>query len=115
MTAPDDTEAFDTALGQAIIARRYALGMRQVELSELLRADGVNWSQGTLSKVEIGTRPVRFSEVGALAKALGTTPDHLADPASIAHQAGQAAQVLDAAIRTLQELKATLQPGDDRP
>ncbi|SDU70607.1 Helix-turn-helix [Gordonia westfalica] len=40
-----------------------------------MREAGVNWSQGTLSRVENGDRPLRFSEADALAAALDTTPD----------------------------------------
>ena len=40
-----------------------------------MRDAGVNWSQGTLSRVENGDRPLRFSEAGALAAALDTTRD----------------------------------------
>lgn len=112
----EESSVFDRALGQAIIARRTALGMRQIELSQALRANGVNWSQGTLSKVELGTRPVRFSEVGVLAATLETTPDQLGDPDAIEQQSKLASHVLDAAIRALQELKeATLQPGASNP
>lgn len=69
----------DQEIGQLIASRRNDLAMSQAQLTEELKAAGVHWSQGTLSKVENGDRPVRLSEGPALANALGIKPYQLFD------------------------------------
>ncbi|QKT12171.1 helix-turn-helix domain-containing protein [Rhodococcus sp. W8901] len=61
----------DEAVGKRIEDLRSARGLSQGQLSDLVRAAGLNWSQGTVSRVEAGTRPVRFTEAFTVAKALG--------------------------------------------
>lgn len=61
----------DEAVGKRIEDLRTSRDLSQGELSDLLRAAGLNWSQGTVSRVEAGTRPVRFTEAFTVAKALG--------------------------------------------
>lgn len=46
------------------------MGLSQAELSERLRDRGLPWSQGTVSKVELGDRPVRLAEAPMLAESL---------------------------------------------
>lgn len=61
----------DEAVGKRIEDLRTSRDLSQGELSDLLRAAGLNWSQGTVSRVEAGTRPVRFTEAFTVAKTLG--------------------------------------------
>lgn len=60
----------DEGIGRAIQAGRQRLGIHQSELSERLSAHGLVWSQATISKVERGDRPVRATEIPAVAHAL---------------------------------------------
>ena len=57
-------------IGERVRQRRISLGLSQGGLAGRLQAAGLAWSQGTLSKVENGDRPVRLSETRALAKVL---------------------------------------------
>jgi transcriptional regulator with XRE-family HTH domain len=61
----------DKMVGTVIQNRRLELGISQGELAATLRGLGTNWSQGTLSRVELGERPVRLVEAAVVAKALG--------------------------------------------
>lgn len=61
----------DKLVGTVIQNRRLELGISQGELAEQLRSLGTNWSQGTLSRVELGERPVRLVEAAVVAEALG--------------------------------------------
>lgn len=60
----------DEEIGRRIEALRTSAGLGQKDLSDKLRAVGVNWSQGTLSKVENGSRPIRFTEAVKVAEIL---------------------------------------------
>lgn len=64
-------EDADKVVGKRIQTLRERRGLLQGELSGQIRAAGVNWSQGTLSKVEMGTRPVRLAEAPIVAATLG--------------------------------------------
>lgn len=66
-------ELTDERVGKMVVELREARGLNQGQLSEQLRASGLNWSQGTLSKVEAGMRPVRLTEAPTLALALRTS------------------------------------------
>ncbi|MBF6065030.1 helix-turn-helix transcriptional regulator [Nocardia terpenica] len=57
----------DRAIGKRIEALRTGIGLSQEHMSAQLRRAGVNWSQVTLSKVEAGQRPAKFSEILAIA------------------------------------------------
>ncbi|ORI15791.1 helix-turn-helix transcriptional regulator [Rhodococcus sp. 1168] len=57
-------------VGKKIETLRVAAGLGQRDLSDGLREAGVNWSQGTLSRVENGSRPIRFTEAVRLAEIL---------------------------------------------
>ncbi|MFQ4148268.1 helix-turn-helix transcriptional regulator [Arthrobacter sp. LAPM80] len=61
----------DEAVGKRIQELRERKGLFQSDLASLMRTAGVNWSQGTLSRVELGARAVRLTEAPALAGALG--------------------------------------------
>lgn len=65
-------EVTDEQVGQRIIELRERRGLSQGELSGKLRQAGLNWSQGTLSKVETGQRSVRLVECTILAFVLRT-------------------------------------------
>lgn len=60
----------DKLVGAVIQNRRLELGISQGELAHRLRESGVNWSQGTLSRVELGERPVRLVEAAIVAEVL---------------------------------------------
>lgn len=61
----------DEQVGATVARLRRDKSLSQAELSTLLRARGLAWSQGTLSKVEAGQRPVRLVEAPVLGSALG--------------------------------------------
>lgn len=65
-------EVTDQAIGQRIQELRERRGWSQAELAMRLRGAGVNWSQGTLSKVEAGERPVRLVEAPTVTRVLRT-------------------------------------------
>ncbi|WP_338856961.1 helix-turn-helix transcriptional regulator [Gordonia hongkongensis] len=69
----------DEQIGSRIVQLRDQRGWNQGQLAEALRASGLNWSQGTLSKVETGTRPVRLAEVSVLVDVLQAKVDDLID------------------------------------
>ena len=80
----DVSQKPDSKIGARIAQLRGAMGLKQSDLSESLRLAGLNWSQGTLSKVESGQRPVRLTEAPLLARALDvqlaellTNPDYI--------------------------------------
>ncbi|MGX5356855.1 helix-turn-helix domain-containing protein [Kocuria sp. KH4] len=77
MTPETQDSWADTAIGHTIRRAREARGLEQSQLSDLLRDEGVNWSQGTISRVEQGKRPVRLTEAGAVAGVLGLLVDEL--------------------------------------
>lgn len=70
-------ESKDEQIGRAITEARNEAGLDQKQLSELLLELGLNWSQGTVSRVETGDRPVRLSEVAILQEALGVDANSL--------------------------------------
>ncbi len=61
----------DAVVGKRVEELRTEAGLSQEDLSVRLRAAGLNWSQGTLSRVETGSRPMRFVEALTVAGALG--------------------------------------------
>lgn len=69
----------DEQIGSRIVLLREQRGWNQGELAEALRAHGLNWSQGTLSKVETGSRPIRLTEVPVLLDVLQVGVDDLVD------------------------------------
>jgi transcriptional regulator with XRE-family HTH domain len=69
----------DEQIGARIVRLREERGWNQGQLAAALRGSGLNWSQGTLSKVETGSRPVRLAEVPALADVLQIELDDLVD------------------------------------
>ena len=71
----------DADLGRAIEAARVVAQIGQQELSDRLRARGLNWSRVTLSKVETGNRTVKAAELPTLLDALGAELGDLFDNA----------------------------------
>jgi transcriptional regulator with XRE-family HTH domain len=67
----EDPISDDAFIGAKIARIRGILRYDQVDLARRIREKGVNWSQGTLSKVEAGARPVRLSEAPHVADVLG--------------------------------------------
>ncbi|GAA4041044.1 hypothetical protein GCM10023063_28500 [Arthrobacter methylotrophus] len=67
----------DQLVGAAIQSRRVTYGASQGSFVERLRDRGLNWSQGTLSRVELGDRPVRLVEAAVVAEVLGVGLDVL--------------------------------------
>lgn len=65
------TKTPDQLVGTAIQDRRVRYGYTQGEFAQELRKRGVKWSQGTLSRVELGERPVRLVEATVVAEVLG--------------------------------------------
>lgn len=61
----------DKLIGQKVVALRSTRKIGQKELLDRLSAQGIEWSQTILSKVENGSRPIRFVEALGLAEALG--------------------------------------------
>lgn len=72
-------ELTDEQIGKRVVDLREGRGLNQGQLSERLRENGLNWSQGTLSKVESGVRPVRLIEAPTLALVLRTSVSALVD------------------------------------
>ncbi|WP_113717294.1 helix-turn-helix domain-containing protein [Arthrobacter dokdonensis] len=67
----------DQNVGAFIQRRRGELRVSQGELAAEVQGRGLNWSQGTLSRVELGERPVRLTEALILADALSVPPELL--------------------------------------
>ncbi|MDG3014149.1 helix-turn-helix domain-containing protein [Speluncibacter jeojiensis] len=74
------TDELDKQIGRQIHRRRTTLGWTQGDLAKRLQQVGLNWSQGTLSKVENGERPVRLSETSSLTSVLGVEGLELMSP-----------------------------------
>lgn len=72
ITSNEPQTPTDQQIGQRIVELRDRRGWNQGDFVEILRRHGLNWSQGTLSKVESGLRPVRLTEATLLATALRT-------------------------------------------
>lgn len=70
----------DEEIGRRIQAVRERQKLNQSQAVRALRGAGLVWSQGTLSKVESGIRPVRLAEVPAIARALGVNQAELLAP-----------------------------------
>lgn len=64
----------DQEIGRRVRDAREDAGIKQQgDLVPLLRAAGLPWSQGTLSRVELGQRSVKVTEAAVLAEVLGVT------------------------------------------
>jgi transcriptional regulator with XRE-family HTH domain len=68
----------EVEIGERIVQLRTNQDWSQGQMASRIRAAGVNWSQGTLSRVELGERPMRFSEALVAARVLGVTMEALA-------------------------------------
>lgn len=67
-------------IGAAIKYARTSKGLKQRELIELTQAAGLQWTQGILAKVELGSREVSPVELLLVCVCLGTTPVELLYP-----------------------------------
>lgn len=67
----------DEFIGRRIESLRQDRDETQTEFATFLRDNGLNWSQGTLSKVEQGQRSVRLVEAYQIAAILGTSLNKL--------------------------------------
>lgn len=67
--------SFDVELGALLTQQREALGISQRDVARQVKAHGHPWHQQTVARVESGARPVRVSELGALAAALHLEPE----------------------------------------
>lgn len=67
----------DRQVGFRLQAAREAGEWNQSELAARLTEAGLRWSQGTLSRVETGQRPVRLTEAVVLAEVLGVALSEL--------------------------------------
>lgn len=77
----------DEEIGQRLQRLRERQNLNQAQAVRALRSAGLVWSQGTLSKVESGIRPIRLAELPAIARALGVNQSELLaseDPISAA-------------------------------
>lgn len=70
----------DEEIGQRLQQVREQQKLNQSKAVRALREAGLVWSQGTLSKVESGIRPVRLAELPAIARALGVGQNDLLAP-----------------------------------
>jgi len=94
----------DDALGAAIRRRREALGLQQKTL-----ADQLGLAPVVYGRIEVGSRPIRGTELGAVARLLGVTADDLLRdgvPASAEEMIETACTQRDAAQGALAEFAA---------
>lgn len=70
----------DEEIGQRLQHVREQQNLNQSQAVRALRGAGLVWSQGTLSKVESGIRPVRLAELPAISKAFGVSQSELLAP-----------------------------------
>lgn len=70
----------DEEIGQRLQQVRERQDLNQAQAVRALRSAGLVWSQGTLSKVESGIRPIRLAELPAISKALGVSQSELLAP-----------------------------------
>ncbi|MCM6772754.1 helix-turn-helix domain-containing protein [Nocardia sp. CDC159] len=100
----------DRAIGKRIEALRTAWGLSQDQMSERLRAAGLNWSQVTLSKVEAGQRPTKFSEILTLADLFSVEIAELSpDGGGFAYQYHKVRQDRDNAAERMHEAERALE------
>lgn len=64
-------------IGIRISNARVAAGLNQLQVSERLKARGLNISRETISKIENGDRPLSAIELPVFAKVLSVTVDFL--------------------------------------
>lgn len=64
-------------IGSRLQQLRVGQDLNQTQMVDRLAAYGLRWSQATLSKVEMGLRPLRVAELPAIALALGVDQQHL--------------------------------------
>lgn len=77
VTASDPTEE---VFGQRLRENRTAARLSQRELAEEMQAEGFDWHQTTVQRVETGKRSVRLSEAVVIARILGITLDLMLRP-----------------------------------
>lgn len=95
----------DVTIGRRIVELRQYLGWNQAALVAALDGRGLDWSQGTLSKVENGARPVRLVEARYLAMALEVTvEDLLSQPGEIVTERATTEELIVEARRIIGSL-----------
>lgn len=67
------------AFGKKVRDRRLAAEWTQKELAERVTSAGTRMQQGTIAKIENGSRPTSVGEAAVLASAMKTTPASLLD------------------------------------
>lgn len=63
----------ETVVGNRVLIARTRAGMNQEQLARHMQARGISISYTTVSKIESGTRTLKFSEAVALCAALSIT------------------------------------------
>jgi transcriptional regulator with XRE-family HTH domain len=87
-TEQTTTRTLDEEIGRRVRVARMGVPMSQQELAEnMTDAGGKPWYQGTVTAVETGKRPLRFSEAIELADLLGISLDSLAGRPSVEEDA----------------------------
>jgi transcriptional regulator with XRE-family HTH domain len=93
-------------VGAQVLRFRRARDMSQDMLAGAMTAHGAPMAQGTVSKIETGTRPLRVNELPALAAALGVDVGDLLPEASGLHDPVRVAEDIDAAQRLAEAMEA---------
>lgn len=70
----------DEEIGLRLQQVRERQNLNQAQAVRALRSAGLVWSQGTLSKVESGIRPIRLAELPVISRALGVSQSELLAP-----------------------------------
>lgn len=106
MAARDDlSTSIDQNIAASVRAYREARGVSQDELAQRMSDRGFGFSQATVWKIESGQRPVKASELVALADALDvlTPMDLMSEPGVAGHRAR-----MRSAVRGAQDAYGTL-------
>lgn len=75
--AADDAKPVQKLMGTRVRERRTALRLTQKQLADRMQAEGFNYLQSTVTKVEAGGRPSGPDEIAALARVLNASPGEL--------------------------------------
>jgi transcriptional regulator with XRE-family HTH domain len=75
----DGVSEFDKLVGSNVQTYRTAKGLSQSDLAAAMSEGGEHMHQQTILKIEKGTRPLRYSEALRICRALGISPEELAE------------------------------------